>query len=473
MSFTQQLAARNIGMAGVNIGNLLSLESAAYDAHEESVVAIDELHEAAAAVDLPIGEMQQMSELDHNIDSLISATVDAYGADGIDERGAELMHMSVESLLRASKLNLPAAAIVPSFEKGSTRSEYTTEAEEKKEGVLRRIFQWLAKAFASMTASVMQFISKLRTTTGTVEKYVQAVKARAAKATGAVKTGKIKVGATGAWLLDTQGHPTDPVTAITGARHDYLSFIHGAESELGDVARLTLPGASDAQIKMWLNNLDKALGEKYSTGLLRLDNVRFLPGKRFKVSHTAPVGTGAKNQFGEHSKLNTPLIKAEASVVDEKPSTTTTEVDYLTVTQIHQGLDIALDMVQKVKKIESVVDKYVDNAKTASKYLSNLDHHFATDLGVNQQLGAEGVTAVRNGVRSHLAANAIYAKVYTLTLPLALTCIRSITTLFDHNISALTKAQVKTIEENHTLRLGHDKSEAGKSHHDEFSHVEV
>lgn len=73
----------------------------------------------------------------------------------ITEREAQLYQVSVESIMIAAGLPLPASILAPSFESSAT---YSVEADDKKIGVLARIWAWIKEAGAALMERIRKML---------------------------------------------------------------------------------------------------------------------------------------------------------------------------------------------------------------------------------------------------------------------------------------------------------------------------
>lgn len=78
----------------------------------------------------------------------------------MDVERAALYRVCMESVLMASDLDLPVTMIAPSFE-SSNEENYSTEAEEKSEGFISKIWAWIKRTFTTLMGMLKAFFQKL------------------------------------------------------------------------------------------------------------------------------------------------------------------------------------------------------------------------------------------------------------------------------------------------------------------------
>jgi len=78
----------------------------------------------------------------------------------MDVERAALYRVCMESVLMASDLDLPVTMLAPSFE-SSVPENYSTEAEEKSEGFIGKIWAWIKRTFTTLMGMLKAFFQKL------------------------------------------------------------------------------------------------------------------------------------------------------------------------------------------------------------------------------------------------------------------------------------------------------------------------
>lgn len=462
-TISEALAKRNMA-GGTGIRDTLSLESAAVDARDEVVGHIEGLHEIAAQIAKEGEDITTGTLLADNIDTLVDNTIQAYKEGGVDERGADLLEVSIECLIRATNLPLHYRAVVPSFESVARREDYSTEAEKKKDGFLARLFAMLREALARLGSIVRSFVARMRKTSGSLESYIKSVKARADRLQGASKGGKVKIAQQVAWnMIDFGGHLLKPAEAIDRNTTAYARFVAQVQNDLGKVTQVgklsTTP--TDADVDKWVKDQAEGLGGHYTTGMPHLVNVAFLPTWKFNIKHTAGVG----REHGANIK-NNPLIGAKAEVFMEHQGTTPTEADALTVAEIHATVDKALHALSNIQQVEKKIDAWVTNSDTAVRILSNISKFLES-----KEIKMPGHDDTVRAIKSLMAANNLYSQAYTLTLPHVITMIRTNVSFADRCISLISHGELKEVNANQHKLLGHSPAAKAEPEH-EYAHFE-
>lgn len=452
MSLLQELAKRNM-QGGVGVHGLVSLESAAADAGREAAAEIYALQGHAEESQAVTDEIKQSAVLSDGLETLVDETVDAYGKEGIDERGAELLRISVECLIRAAGLPLHVDAVVPSFESGQSRSDYSIEAEAKKASIISRLVEFLKTAWMKLVSVVRRFYSKMITSTSSVGKYIDNVKARVDKVEGKTPDRNIKVSKKVAQIFGGKaGQKPSLDVLLHGTMNVYAGFVRDVQGDLGEIAKIKrlTASSSEADVQAWLGELDKHALSKANTGLMRLDNRQFANGWRFQVSHTARVGN--TNTGNDSTDNRAPLAGASASIKHTPDANAVREIPFPSVPQMQETMKIAKDAVTSLKKVEDIVKVWIENADVAVRVLTNISkHHEGKEFILDKKQHA----AVGRTVKSYLAMNDIYGKAYILTLPVMLDQIRSIVRVVD---ACVWHAKGGDVKDHNPIagHLGHD-----------------
>jgi hypothetical protein len=132
---------------------------------------LDELPADVVAYEKLEGDLSQASAAMESI-QLLSDGFFGKSAD-ITVESARLFHLSVESVLVAARIHLPASLVAPSFE---SVEQYSTEAEEKKVGILKRIWAWIVKVMKALTGAIRNIFTKTKTSFANVEKNLDKMK---------------------------------------------------------------------------------------------------------------------------------------------------------------------------------------------------------------------------------------------------------------------------------------------------------
>lgn len=232
-----------------------SLECEAAEAYAEVDGNLADLQDDANVIDLEIDDLNKHINVGDSLNLLVDGTVAAYGETGMDEQGAALLRISVESVLRAANINsIPASLIVPSFESGQSRATYSTEAEEKKDGILQRIFKWVAEAFKKLVESVKDFFGRMFGSVPGLKTYATKVHGKLNGIKGTAVEGTVGVHGISEYLIDNSGKLSVPKKALHDAVEDFQSFAQKWQKNWTSVNEAVLPtslmNAGDAVHKL-------------------------------------------------------------------------------------------------------------------------------------------------------------------------------------------------------------------------------
>lgn len=180
----------------------------------------------------------QITEANDNIDTsiagadslsgLVDNTIAIYGEQGIPEDAAKQLEVSVEAILRVMGHPGGFSTVLPSFESCATPASYSAEAEEKKDGVVSRIWEWIKKVFAQMADFFTGMIDKVRNSTGNLAKLSAKLKEKVEKLEGADGGGTVSLGGYGKFV-----NPKAPVQNLGSSKNYFTQFVHKWESYFG------------------------------------------------------------------------------------------------------------------------------------------------------------------------------------------------------------------------------------------------
>ena len=359
-SILKQLA--NYGVeAADNLPNLAPMWTH-HQSDEHVVGDIDTLDMMSNEIDVDIAEIAGIADTiseqsagickaqaaSGSIENLVDQTIETYGADGITEEGAELMRLSVESILRVSGLGIPTSVVVPSFESGMSRTDYSTEAEEKKAGVLSRILTWVANAFNSLIEIVASFWNRLFNSSASIDKYGNSVLEKIKKAKGETDGGNLALGSSLAmYCSDSSGVIKPPAAMVHTNVQLFTKFVsawHGAFSELINIKPL---GSSPAAFMDFAKTASVALDITLHNDLSHLKDIKVIENFKLKFipgTDKLPF-SGAKVEV-EKSQIKT---KGEAKVLNHA--------------EMLSGCTLALKALDVMKTIENDINSWTKNAK--------------------------------------------------------------------------------------------------------------
>ena len=337
---TARLAAQSL--------NHLSLEAAkaaivAQQSFESELVELqDGIDTGIAQIDEQVAGFAETSADIHrtetgtdNLAGLVENTIAVYGENGITEDGAKALEVSVESLLRSMGVDsiVPVSVVLPTFE-GKSRTDYSTEAEEKKEGVVARLWEWLKTLYAKLAEFAEGIVDKIRLSTTAVQNYSKRVREAANKATGAAPDTKLKLGGDTAFVRSG-----DAASVVSETANDYAAFVK-SWSTVWEALVNTDPTSTDPEQVL---KLITAAGSK-------------LPSeKSFKFTpfHSVEIAPGS----GENT-----IIGAKASVKIDK-SNAATELAVLSAEQMKSALDAVDRTLVDLTNAQEQISKWNLNLK--------------------------------------------------------------------------------------------------------------
>lgn len=184
---------------------------------------------ADKALDEQSRAIDEVVSLESSLSSLIDHTFNTYGTSGMSKVESQLYHLSVESVLRTSKVNcftdleLFSAEAAEAIEEPTTKEEKVQSAAKKADGMLKRLLTWIADAWNTFANMLSDFMSKLITSANGLEEKAKKLLEKAKGVTG-TKEGTIKVGAAGRYLMDKAGAESVGVSHVNNTVTEFNKF---------------------------------------------------------------------------------------------------------------------------------------------------------------------------------------------------------------------------------------------------------
>lgn len=277
------------------------------------------------------------------LETLIDDTVSLYGDEGITEQGAELLRISVESYMNIRGIPVPASEIVPSFESGMTRAQYSTEVLAAKDNILKRIFAWLYVAMKAIVDGLKSYFVKIDVNTNDLKTYINKVKAKVDGIDGELKNtdAKINLGASAIWLTDRNDALTNPSKQIVDTVARFEDFVVEWGKIWGALTNFQIPAEHKTSAEV------NATSEKIKDLALASASA----GSKAKINFVVTHELELKNGTGELPLLNS-SVKIDAVVVAKEH-----EAPVLTKDQMQHGIADALSAMAVLGKLNTEVDR--------------------------------------------------------------------------------------------------------------------
>lgn len=474
MSLTKMLANRAPVVFAQEANDQLlqdfySLESATVDESINVDGDLEDLHAHSAELATNAAEIAEHNNVNASVDILVDETIAAYGENGITEDGAELMKMSVECLLRAAGLNVDASTIVPSFEAGKSRIQYSIEADEKKGNVLQRMWDWFITALKSMVISVKTWWMKLRNSTASIEKYINSVKEKVSKLSGVPKVDMLKVSESVGMYLTTHTGTVGAIYALKDAMSLYQHFLNAIDTDFGKASKIKAPDFNNqADVNRFNAELQGVGG--FRTMPPNVANVAFIPAWKWTIE------IGRFTKAGDYG--HTPMAGAKGKIVRNTELKIPKEVATLSLPEIHTLIQSSETALAAVKGVEKKVEDWIKNSEKLVGVWKRDDdvrtwqadkHRLIKDIisGRGQKYSGPMVEELdRNAaefnrrnhanVKALLAVNTMYGQSMTSTLPYVLQQIRVCVGFAETSSKHFGVAEMKSVAPQHQHRIGHD-----------------
>jgi len=340
--------------------SLLSLESDIVDLVDESNTAIDEVSEVSTQITTASDDIVSSTTGVGSLSDLVDNTVDIYGETGIPEDAAKQLEVSVEAILRVMGHPGGFSTILPSMEACATPTQYSTEAEEKKNGVVSRIWEWIQKIFGQLVDFVSGLVDKMRNSTESLSKLTAKLKEKVSALEGEEATGDVSLGGYGKFCS-----PTSASETLTGTGTSFKAFVTKWEGYFGTLFTNEL---SKKSLK------DPATAGATFTAMMEAEAKKLPEWKNVKVTsfHSLEITPG--------SNAENPLIGAKASV----------KIDGENKQSKCPALTKA-KMLEVLNATAALLEEVAATAKDFDKYKTNLGHLKSTGLLTRVNSAAVGI----------------------------------------------------------------------------------
>lgn len=314
---------------------------AAPDSDIEDSIASDvaELDSIAKAIEQSSDSIAHGVCVSESLSSVVTNTLEIYGDDGMTQQSSELMRLSVESVMMAAGITIPAAMLVPSFE---SSQDYNTEAAEKSESILGKIMKWVQAALKAIADAIVAFWNRLTVSADKTEQYVDKVKAKVDTVKGEIHDPKavINLGSASSWLIGRNDQIAAPDKHLVDTVARYEDFVHDWSGKFGKIIGYAFPsnltsGQSVETVATNMLSLSKAATAGHAD--VRLE---------FIVGHYLEVKGGA----GE-----VPIMTATTKIVKGNP-TKAQVAPVLTIPEMQHGISTAVAAVKVLKGMKANID---------------------------------------------------------------------------------------------------------------------
>lgn len=127
-----------------------------------------------ASLESCLREFEQTTDLIYSIESLTREFFTK--GDNITEYETHLFQVSIEASFTAAGVDIPSELIVPSFEAAEATAAAKEKVDDKKEGLLKRIFQWLGQKLRAAADWFKKLIGRYKKADEVIEKKVEDLK---------------------------------------------------------------------------------------------------------------------------------------------------------------------------------------------------------------------------------------------------------------------------------------------------------
>lgn len=324
----------------------------------------NEIYEADIAVDTEVEGLTTIAEeISGNVNNIstgfrvadsLTAVVDntIALADGgqVTEKEAELLRVSVESILRVAGMDIPVGMVCPSFESSAL---YSAEVIDKRDNVLTRIMSWLYSAIKAVGDGLKQWWLKLTTSNKAVLEYTNRVNEKVKKLSGEPSDPEatINLGGSAIWLTDRNERIAKPDRQIVETVARFEDFVIEWRKMWGGIIDFPIP-----------ETMTETSAEETSKKLRTLAADTVSGTKEVKVDITVGHHIELKPGSGD-----VPMLSATVKIIPNVSGNNHIG-KVLTLSEMKDGISTAISSFEVLKKLE----KEMDTIEKATKRVANL-----------------------------------------------------------------------------------------------------
>lgn len=340
-TLTAQLGQRSANHSKVAAAaSSLSLESDIVDLIDESNAAVDEVADVSTQITAASDDVVTSTTGADSLSALVDNTVAIYGDAGIPEDAAKQLEVSVEAVLRVMGHPGGFSSVLPSVE-SCTPTQYSTEAEEKKNGVISRIWEWIKKMFGQMLDFFTGMVDKIRNSTTGLTKLTAKLKEKVNQLEGADAEGDVSLGSYGKLC-----NPKAPVENLVSSKNYFTTFIGKWEGYFGE---------------LFTNDLSKDAFKKPETAGAAFSTIMAAEQKKLPEWEKVPVTSYHVLVITKGTNAENPVIGAKAKI----------ELNLNRDADKHPALTKA-KMLASLSGVEALLTELETATKAFEKYKANL-----------------------------------------------------------------------------------------------------
>lgn len=347
--------------------------------HDQVAGEFQGLEEQAAVISDKVIECEERHSTIDSLTTVIDSTLAAYGETGMTAEQVKAYEVSIECVLQASGISMPAGLFVPSFE-SSAAGTYSTEARAKATEIISKMLAWLYTMLKHIQDAVSTFMTQLMTNGKSIESYAMRVKDKVEHVSNVKEPkGEVNVGRYADLLTDRFDRIAKPEHHIVQTVAIYEEFIAAWHQRWAPLTTFNVPSSmtTGKEVAIVGGNLHdlaiKAIRENDSKG-----------GFPFCVSHSIELTPG---------KGDIPLLGAKVRIVQTTKAKTTI-APILTKQEMLTGIDVIMHSIVELRKIER-------ETKALAVVTSRVER---LSKGVNMREGEDGGAEAMKNLREAVRA---------------------------------------------------------------------
>lgn len=372
-----------------------SFESAVAECDDE--IEQHPLEQSIAEIHSAHHDIVASSNASNAIEELVRGTVDTYKDTGMDEQAVELYRVSVESILLMSGIDIPADTLVPSFESGKSRVQYSAEAEEKAKGILARIWEYIVNAFRRFGDMLRRLKDRIFKRNKAIEKKAEVLEEKLSKKQ---EEAAAKEEDKGPRKINLAEHYRKEAAALGGefTPASYLKFrndVDNAVSKIGEVNTAVSGTEFAANVANKTKVVDSSLGAVNGISV----------GKAHKLSVT----------FGKDAEFKSIASKGLLEFVG-------TGLESVDAIGLREGLALTAEVKKATASEDKLINELIDQLDAQSARFENLKDSTPTD-----EATADIRSYCTNAVGAVSSAMVLLNDIYALSGSVSLTCLMIVT----------------------------------------------
>lgn len=323
------------------------------DAEQSAAEELTELTNIAGDIlekqdDATLGECRATA-----VEDVVGELVESYSTSNYTEEARAIYRMGLEATFQNIGVRVNADAFLKKDGQISLES-----AEQKGDGILAKIWEWLKSVYQGLADSVTAFINQYRVSLSGLRKQLEKAKEVVKDVEGTATQATFSAPAIANYLCDRNGKAQDPyhhITEVVSTFQHFAKEIDGTFHELNNVDPSSLM-QKFMGLKSFVDNIQSSGPEVLGRGIDHLHNLYFVPQGKLVLTK------GSNPRY--------PVIGA--SIRAEMVPASSPDLPTLTANQMNDAIRVADRAISVLKDIDADLNTIVRTAKRVSSATNTL-----------------------------------------------------------------------------------------------------